>query len=154
MRRVETPLVAGKPYPPHLLRAARVLLRSAVSMLEQNPAALALARSVLDRYPEHRPALEAGAIDADASPVELTLGLLSYDLLMGMYGCSTVALATADGPVVARNMDWSSPDLIARASCVVPTDNGHSAGFIGGVGVVTGLSRAGFTVVLNAVGCP
>jgi hypothetical protein len=50
-------------------------------------------------------------------------------------------------------MDWSPTDLIARASCIVPTSHGLNAGFVGAPGVVTGLSQRGFAVVLNAVGC-
>jgi hypothetical protein len=64
-----------------------------------------------------------------------------------------MVLATDQGPVVARNMDWSPTDLIARASCVVPTAHGLNAGFVGAPGIVTGLSQRGFAVVLNAVGC-
>src|SRR5439155_24347759 len=85
---------------------------------------------------------------------DLTLAKLSYDVLMGLYACSTVALATPGGPVVARNMDWSPEGKIARASCVMPTAHGLNPGPLGCVGVVTGLSRRGFAVVLNAVGCP
>lgn len=72
---------------------------------------------------------------------------------MGAYGCSTAALVTDDGPAICRNMDWIPTDLIAGASCVVPTDHGHNAGFAGSVGVVTGLSSRGFGVALNAVSC-
>jgi predicted choloylglycine hydrolase len=70
---------------------------------------------------------------------------------MALFGCSTLALAGRDGPVLARNMDWPWSDLIARASCVTPLAAGLSAGFVGAVGVVTGLSRRGFAVALNAV---
>jgi hypothetical protein len=75
---------------------------------------------------------------------------LSYDLFLGLFGCSTVVLATPQGPFVARNMDWPMPDQIARASCVVPLENGVHAGAVGATGVVSGQSRYGFTVILNA----
>ena len=41
------------------------------------------------------------------------------------------ALATPDGPVLARNMDWPHEALVARASCVTPTPHGQSAGYLG-----------------------
>src|SRR5262249_45701860 len=46
----------------------------------------------------------------------LMLANLSYDLVLAWLGCSTIALPTADGPVLARNMDWWPEDLLARAS--------------------------------------
>ncbi len=42
------------------------------------------------------------------------------------------------------------PDRIARASCIVPLENGVHAGAIGATGVVSGQSRHGFAVILNA----
>src|SRR5437764_468138 len=36
----------------------------------------------------------------------LLIANLSYDLVLATFGCSTMALATPDGPVLARNMDW------------------------------------------------
>jgi hypothetical protein len=149
----ETPRLDRPPFPDRLVRASRALLEDAALMLRQEPRFVELARSVLPRYPEHRPRIERAAESLRADPVDLTLATLSYDLLMGMYGCSTMVLATGDGPLVARNMDWSPTDLIARASCVVPTSHGLNAGFVGAPGVVTGLSLRGFAVVLNAVGC-
>lgn len=153
MNITETPLVAAAPWPERLVRASLELLRSEVAPLRQHPHAVALARAVLRGYAEHRGQLEhaAGLVGADL--LDVTLANLSYDALMGTYGCSTLALATPDGPVVARNMDWCPEGLIARASCVMPTAHGHSAGPLGCVGVVTGLSSRGFAVVLNAVGC-
>src|ERR1700730_3500788 len=37
---------------------------------------------------------------------DVMLANVSYDLLLAHFGCSTVALATPSGPVVARNMDF------------------------------------------------
>jgi len=81
---------------------------------------------------------------------------LTYDLAMALYGCSTVALATATGPVLARNMDWWPQEPLARSSYRVRTEtNGRlsfaNAGWPGAIGVVSGLSGRGFGVVLNAV---
>jgi hypothetical protein len=149
----ETQHLHSPPHPDRLVRAARILLEDTAPLLRQDYRAVELARAVLRRYPEHRAEFELAANALRADPVDLVLGTLSYDLLMGMYGCSTLVLAGEDGPVVARNMDWSPTDLIARASCVVPLANGLNAGFVGAPGVVTGLSHRGFAVVLNAVGC-
>ena len=92
-------------------------------------------------------------------PRDIALANLSYDLIVGALGCSTVALPTPDGPVVARNMDWWPEGPLARASYALRCTRGGawqftSAGFPGAVGVVTGLSSRGFAVVLNAVTTP
>jgi hypothetical protein len=153
MNCTETLRLGTPPYPTHLVRASRNLLNHTAPLLRQEPRTVLLAREMLRRYPEHRAHTEAAAGALGGDPLDLMLATLSYDLLMGMYGCSTMVLATDEGPLVARNMDWSPEDLIARASCVVPTANGLNAGFVGAPGVVTGLSKRGFAVVLNAVGC-
>jgi hypothetical protein len=87
---------------------------------------------------------------------DIMLANISYDLLIATYGCSTVALATPSGPVVARNMDWWPEDILAQASYLVHCVRGGAmqfvnAGWPGACGVVTGLSARGFAVVLNAV---
>ncbi len=51
---------------------------------------------------------------------QLMLANLSYDLVLAFMGCSTIALPTAEGPVLARNMDWWPEDLLARASYADP----------------------------------
>jgi hypothetical protein len=137
MTSTETLYLTTPPYPEHLIRASHTLLAYTVPALRQEPSAVALARAVFQRYPEHRAQIEPAARAlAAADPIDLVLATLSYDLLMGMYGCSTLVLATPDGPLVARNMDWSPTDLIARASCVVPTEHGLNAGFVGAPGVI------------------
>ncbi len=98
----------------------------------------------------------AKLIDADWR--DLVLANISYDLTLSTLGCSTVALATSDGPVVARNMDWWPEDVLARSSCLVRyLSRGKlkfaNAGWPGSVGVVTGMS-SNFAVVLNAVLAP
>jgi hypothetical protein len=120
--------------------------------LRQHPLARPAAEVVLRRYPRHAGQITAVSRQLGCDPLDLTLANLSYDLALGQFGCSTLVLATAEGPVVARNMDWMMPARIARASCVVPLPGGDlSAGFVSAVGVVTGLSRFGFAVVLNAI---
>jgi len=93
-----------------------------------------------------------------ASWRDIVLANVSYDLLLGTMGCSTVVLPTPSGPVVARNMDWWPEDLLAQASYLIRCSRACTfhfahAGFPGSIGSVTGLSARGFAVVLNAVVC-
>ncbi len=88
-------------------------------------------------------------------PVEILLANASYDVLQSL-GCSTLALATAEGPVLARNMDWFPERELAVASLRLELRRGSGppivlAGWLGSVGVVSGLSPRGFAIVLNAV---
>jgi hypothetical protein len=81
-----------------------------------------------------------------------------YDLVLAGLGCSTLLLATADGPVLARNMDFWPEDLLAQASCLLHVHREGApgptlAGFAGGIGAVTGLSPRGFGLALNMVWC-
>jgi len=87
---------------------------------------------------------------------DLMLANISYDLRIAQLGCSTIALPTPRGPVLARNMDWWPEDLLAQASYLVHFQRGddmlfNNAGWPGAVGVVTGLSARGFGLALNAV---
>jgi hypothetical protein len=87
---------------------------------------------------------------------DVMLANVAYDLILATFGCSTVALPTPAGPVVARNMDFWPQDMLARASYLIRVLRGGrfsfaSAGWPGAIGVVTGLSTRGFAVVLNAV---
>ena len=88
---------------------------------------------------------------------DLTLANLSYELVVGMFACSTIVLPTATGPVLARNMDFWPEKWLARASVLMRFTRGDqlafvNAGWPGAIGVVSGLSARGFAVVLNAVG--
>src|SRR2546421_1162934 len=90
---------------------------------------------------------------------DIMLANISYDLALAYLGCSTIALPTRDGPVVARNMDWWPEDLLAQCSYLLRYCRGKDfqfahAGWPGSIGVVTGLSARGFAVVLNAVRAP
>ncbi len=89
----------------------------------------------------------------------LMLANLSYDMLLANLGCSTMALATTEGPVLARNMDWWPADLLAQATYEIRYYRGDQrqftlAGWPGCVGAVTGMSTRGFAVALNAVQSP
>jgi hypothetical protein len=93
---------------------------------------------------------------AHADPRDVVLANICYDLLVATIGCSTVALASPGGPVVARNMDWWPEDILARASYLIRCSRRGEMQFVsaswpGASGVVTGMSRHGFAVVLNAV---
>jgi hypothetical protein len=95
----------------------------------------------------------AGLTDADWRTI--ILANISYDLAMSTFGCSTVALATSEGPVLARNMDWWPEELLARASCELRFMSGPdlawvNLGWPGAIGSVTGMSGRGFAVALNA----
>ena len=87
---------------------------------------------------------------------DILIANVSYDLMLASFGCSTVALATKTGPVLARNMDWWPEDLLARCSYLFRSERSGKlqfvqAGWPGSVGVVTGLSGNGFAFALNAV---
>lgn len=90
---------------------------------------------------------------------DVLLASISYDLALAQVGCSTVALPTPHGPLLARNMDWWPEDLLAQASYQIRCFKGEkihfvSAGFPGAIGIVSGQSARGFAVVLNAVMSP
>lgn len=99
----------------------------------------------------------ARAAHVDSS--HITLANISYDLVLSAFGCSTIAVPTSSGPVVARNMDWWPEDVLAQCSCLMRYRRRGSmvftnAGWPGAVGIVTGMSGRGFAVVLNAVSGP
>ncbi|MFM9960454.1 MAG: hypothetical protein ACKV2Q_04430 [Planctomycetaceae bacterium] len=50
--------------------------------------------------------MKANASRLDVDWRDLTLANLSYELVVGMFACSTIALPTATGPVLARNIDF------------------------------------------------
>jgi hypothetical protein len=143
---------------PEALAASRELL--AYIRSEIPPAARYLAYLVRLRTANrfHREIVDlARLVEADWRDV--VLANISYDVMVAQFGCSTVALPTPDGPVIARNMDWAPEDLLARASYLIRCTSGGSlkffnAGWPGATGIVTGLSARGFAVVLNAVSCP
>ncbi len=105
-----------------------------------------------------------GEVDAMAKLVDgrwqqLMLANLMYDFTLSAFGCSTIALPTADGPVLARNMDWWPESVLARTTYLMRYEQAGQlkyciAGWPGGVGVVSGMSARGFALVLNAVISP
>lgn len=91
------------------------------------------------------PELALGRIAARPAPV------------VGVPGCSTLLLATPSGPVMARNMDFWPPELLARTSTLLryrdaAGDRFLIAGWPGSVAVTTALSaRGGFALATNAL---
>lgn len=103
--------------------------------------------------------IRACATRLEADWRDIMLANISYDLLLATLGCSTVALATPSGPVLARNMDWWPEDLLAQSSLITRWTRGGklafaSAGWPAAIGAVSGLSARGFGLVLNAVSGP
>jgi hypothetical protein len=140
--------------PASLLAAGRALLN--VVEPRPEPGLLPLADLVEERTAGRFAAEFRGwAAAVGVDPRELILANVSYDLFAASLGCSAAALATAEGPVLARNMDWWPEEALARASVVLTHARGGrtvfaNAGWPGSVGAVTGLSAAGFAVSLNA----
>ena len=90
---------------------------------------------------------------------EIMIANVIYDLALATLGCSTIVLPTPAGPVLARNMDWWPEEILAQTSYMVRVRrNGRleyaHAGWPGTIGIVTGMSRRGFAIALNAVQCP
>lgn len=91
---------------------------------------------------------------------ELFLAAVSYDYVMGLFGCSTAAIATPDGPVLARNMDWWPERELARSSFLFRRLRAGVlqtavAGWPGELGAVTGMSaKGGFAIAMNSVSSP
>lgn len=147
------PTVGGRPpFPAKLLTRSENLLRATLGLFGQLELATDVGPRAFAKYPTHaeRARFAAGLVKVD--PVDLLTANLCYDLLMGLsvMGCSTLALPGKDGPVLARNMDWFPAEKIAKASCLLTEDYGVNAGFVGMLGTVTGLSKRGFCVCLNA----
>jgi isopenicillin-N N-acyltransferase like protein len=144
--------------PPEAVAAAKALLGEVMASIPPKARFLAylVALRTGNRFGRE---FRAAARLIDGDPRDIALANISYDLVVGALGCSTVVLPTPDGPVVARNMDWWPEEPLARASYLIRCVEGDSwrfssAGFPGAVGVVTGLSSRGFAVILNAVTTP
>ncbi len=146
-------VVSGKPpYPPDLQAKSKNFLEATLALFKPLGRLADIAPAVLAKYPVHAERAKVGADLIGVKPVEVFAANLCYDILMGMrvMGCSTLALSGKDGPTLARNMDWFPAEKIAKASCLVSEDYGMNAGFVGMIGSVTGLSKNGFCVCLNA----
>lgn len=147
---IETPNFVQSPPTPEYIERSRQLLAAIVCDVPLSAEMRQLGELLLARLPEHAPAFAESARVAGFDPLHLLAATLSYDLAMNL-ACSTMALATENGPLIARNMDWPYTELVARASCMMPTTHGIQAGFAGSVGVVSGMNDR-FAMCLNATG--
>jgi hypothetical protein len=144
--------------PVEAIAAARALLAVVAAEIPRRYLGLAHAlrvRTANRFHAEIRAIADSIAIDWRV----LAMANLSYEFVLTRYGCSVAALATSQGPVLARNMDWWPEDLLARASYLLRFERqGHhrwtAAGWPGATSVVTGLSARGFAISLNAVTSP
>ena len=144
--------------PEQIATQGRRLLAELLQHLPDTAAAVApiAAETTANRFQPEIASL-AKAVGADEQ--DILIANLSYDLALSLFGCSTVALPTPSGPIVARNMDWPQEKILAQSSCLLKyMQHGKlkfaNAGWPGAVGVVTGLSVNGFAIVLNAVNSP
>ncbi|HEX3146696.1 MAG TPA: C45 family peptidase [Gemmataceae bacterium] len=141
--------------PAEAIASAQALLGEVMATIPRKARLLAYWVAVRTRHRFGRE-FKAAARVIGADRRDVALANLSYDLVVGALGCSTIVLPTSQGPVIARNMDWWPEEPLARASYLIRCINGSdwqftSAGFPGAVGVVSGLSSRGFAVILNAV---
>lgn len=152
-RHQPVPVVMGPPIPPGLIARSRELLEATLALVPPIGIREAIRDLVMPRFPEHaaRANEVASEIGVSISAADVFTANLCYDIFSGSrnMGCSTLALAGADGPVLSRNMDWFPEEKIARASCLIHESTGINAGFVGLIGVVTALSNRGFALCLN-----
>lgn len=144
--------------PDRFVPPARALLAELIAEIPKRYRILADAARLRTGNRFHAEA-RAGAARLGVNWRDIMLANISYDLLLATFGCSTVALATPSGPVLARNMDWWPEDLLAQTSVLTRFTHGGklafaSAGWPTAIGVVSGLSARGFGLVLNAVSGP
>jgi isopenicillin-N N-acyltransferase like protein len=147
---IEAPFVR-EPNPVHLIQASKSLLDSIVSEMSLSPISRYAAEIALERFPQFQKEIAEVTELVDSDPVEIMMANISYDLMLAGIGCSTLVLSGKEGPLIARNMDWPMTAQLSKASCITQTPNGKSAGFLGFLGVISGLSERGFAVILNAV---
>lgn len=141
--------------PAEITAAGRGVLQALTNFIPESVRGVA---HLIENLTKHRFAEEARAF-ADHAGVDwrdILLVNCSYELVLASYGCSTIALATADGPVLARNLDWLPPEPLIRCSCLSRVFRGPRLAFAtaswpGTIGVLTGLSGNGFAVAMNAV---
>src|SRR5262249_37522067 len=114
--------------PPDALDAGRRLLGA---ILDNLPAKARMVADVARRRTLGRFDAEIKSLAAmiDVPWRGVMLANLIYDLAVASMGCSTIALATADGPVLARNMDWWPEDVLARSSWLVRMNRGGRLAF-------------------------
>jgi hypothetical protein len=86
---------------------------------------------------------------------DVLIANLSYDL--GHVGCSTFVVPSADGPLHARNLDWSFPGTLLRDHVAIErVRNAPSGDYLlvtwpGLFSALTGVARGRFSVTVNYV---
>lgn len=143
-------------YPDNLVTASKEFMQSTLTALNYAPnykKTLDTWYSKLDSLPVYfKNKVEQSAKFFGMDEKEFFGVNLCYDILMGI-GCSTLALATPNGPVLARNLDWMPASRIAKASCIIKEKLGDkdiiNFGLAGILGVVTAQTDK-FALCLNA----
>ena len=144
--------------PPEAIGHCNTLLAAIMAQIPPTSAPLADAVRAKTGGRFHDAALALGARHG-RDWRDMMLANVSYDLFLASLGCSTLALPTPSGPVVARNMDWFPESLLARASYLIRYHRSGKPAFShaawpASIGTVTGMSARGFAVVVNAVRSP
>ena len=140
------------------LAACRELIADLRRHLPTGAGGLALAVNARTKG-RWRAEAEALAPLLETTWAEVLVANCTYDLALSGFACSTAAVATPEGPILARNMDWAPPGPLARASLLKEEVSATgvtvwNAGWPGGIGCVTGQSSRGFALALNAVSVP
>jgi len=143
---------ASHPWTPERVEVGGALLSA---VLEEFPSGSAVMADVanLRTGGRFKAELREAALHVGCTWRDVMLANISYDLAMYTIGCSTAALAGPEGPVLVRNLDWWPERELVAASEAVWDDGTLRATWPGFSGVVTGMSRRGFAVAINAVGC-
>ncbi len=140
--------------PPEAIASCRKLVDSVTSELSEKFDVFADAVNLRTQGRFHDEAIALAKL-LDVRWQDVMLANISYDLVLAQFGCSTLVLPTSDGPVIARNMDWWPEALLAESSYLLRCKKGDepaycNGGWLGAIGMVTGMSARGFAVILNA----
>ncbi|MCP4445339.1 MAG: hypothetical protein GY811_08350 [Myxococcales bacterium] len=88
---------------------------------------------------------------------EVLLSNLYYDAIKHLFGCTTFAVDTPDGPLHARNLDWGTVNaMLSRHTLRVEYSRAGKPHFVvvgwpGYAGALSGMAHGRFSVTLNAV---
>lgn len=105
----------------------------------------------------YRAEQRALAAEAKATPSEVLLANLAYDLSAGATGCSTFATTSGEGVLHARNLDWTFPRRLLEKNTIVARVRGAPKGdyamvtWPGFFGGLTAVAPGRFSVSVNFV---
>ena len=91
------------------------------------------------------------------TPDQVLTANLYYDILKFYFGCTAFAFESSDGVLHARNLDWHTENnLLSEHSRVFNFQKDgktifRSVGWLGFIGVLSGVKKGKFSVTLNAV---